>query len=101
MRLHACVHVMHNARMHNSFVPASQLMADLRVKLSQPEISERTGIPQSTLSRIESGVIVDPVGSKYHRLQVLHRELFGAGSEGSEGQPIPPAVEVELVKVAA
>lgn len=78
--------------MHNSFVPAHVLMADLRSRLSQPEIAERTGIAQPTLSRIESGVIVDPVGSKYHLLLSLHRELF-AVAEGSEGQALQQMVE--------
>jgi transcriptional regulator with XRE-family HTH domain len=44
-------------------------------KLTQEQVSERTGIPQPTVSKIERGDVSDVMSKTYRALQALHDEL--------------------------
>ena len=44
-------------------------------QLTQAEISERTGIPQPTISKIERGEVKDVMSRNYRALQELHKSL--------------------------
>jgi transcriptional regulator with XRE-family HTH domain len=44
--------------------------------LTQLQIEERTGIPQSTISKIERGQIHDVLSARYLALQRLYAEMF-------------------------
>ncbi len=44
--------------------------------LTQSEISERTGIPQPTISKVSRGDVADVLSRNYRKLQALHSELI-------------------------
>lgn len=44
-------------------------------KLTQEQVSARTGIPQPTISKIERGDVSDVMSKTYRALQTLHDEL--------------------------
>lgn len=48
------------------------------MKLTQADISERTGIPQPTISKIERGDVEDVMSKTYRALQALYVELTTA-----------------------
>lgn len=54
--------------------------------LTQMQVSERTGIPQPTISKIERGDVDDVMSKNYRSLLALHEEL-------SCGLPPVPAGE--------
>ena len=55
---------------------AQDYVAALRaLKLTQAQISERTGIPQPTISKIERGDVADVMSRNYRALQALHAKL--------------------------
>lgn len=43
--------------------------------LTQVEVAERTGITQSTISKIERGEVKDVMSKNYRALQALHAEV--------------------------
>lgn len=43
--------------------------------LTQAQVSERTGIPQPTISKIERGEVDDVLSRNYRALQSLHMEV--------------------------
>ncbi|MDT0140196.1 helix-turn-helix transcriptional regulator [Acidovorax sp. PRC11] len=43
--------------------------------LTQAQVSEKTGIPQPTISKIERGDVSDVLSRNYRALQTLHAEL--------------------------
>lgn len=43
--------------------------------LTQNEVSEKTGIPQPTISKIERGDVEDVMSKNYRALLALHEEL--------------------------
>lgn len=43
--------------------------------LTQQQISERTGIPQPTISKVLRGDVADVLSRNYRKLQALHAEL--------------------------
>ena len=47
-------------------------------KLTQAQIAERTGMEQSTISKIENGVVKDVLSVSYRALQSLYAELTEA-----------------------
>lgn len=49
-------------------------------KLTQEQVSERTGIPQPTVSKIERGDVSDVMSKTYRALQTLHDELEASPS---------------------
>ncbi|MGW3888811.1 helix-turn-helix domain-containing protein [Micromonospora chokoriensis] len=57
-----------------------------RADLSQRELAERSGVPQPTLARIESGRAVDP------RFRTVERLVTAAGGEVAVGVPTALAV---------
>ena len=55
---------------------AKELVLAIRAfGLTQVEVSERTGIPQPTISKIERGAVEDVMSKSYRELQALHAEL--------------------------
>lgn len=56
--------------------PKEYVLAFRERGLTQVQIEERTGIPQSTISKIERGQIHDVLSSKYVALQALYAELY-------------------------
>lgn len=63
--------------------PAADLLRSLRKRLSQTEISRRTGIPQPTLSRWETGGVPD-ASDDTMRLVQLAAELEAANGSAKE-----------------
>jgi transcriptional regulator with XRE-family HTH domain len=62
---------------------AQELLKAIRAKpMTQVEVSSRTAIPQSTISKIERGDVGDVRASTYLSLKRLYDELF---------EPVPPA----------
>ncbi len=62
--------------------------------MTQAQVSERTGIPQPTISKIERGEVDDVLSRNYRALQSLHTEVVEnrvpmSGSRASA--PIPAA----------
>lgn len=53
--------------------------------LTQAQVSERTGIPQPTVSKIERGDVDDVLSRNYRALQALHDELLASEKEPSHG----------------
>lgn len=51
------------------------LMAIRAFGLTQVQISERTGVAQSTISKIERGEVADIMSKSYRALQALHHDL--------------------------
>lgn len=45
--------------------------------LTQSQITERTGIPQPTLSKVLRGDVKDVLSRNYRQLQALHTEVCG------------------------
>lgn len=65
---------------------ARDFVLDLRKwGLTQAQISERTGIPQPTISKIERGTVEDVLSRNYRSLQAVHQE------EAAKHLPQPPA----------
>lgn len=63
--------------------------------LTQAQVSERTGIPQPTISKIERGEVDDVLSRNYRALQSLHTEVVecpvavrGAGTSVPFAQPV-------------
>lgn len=54
------------------------VLAIRRFGLTQAQISEKSGIPQPTISKIERGEVSDVMSKNYRALQSLHLELVGA-----------------------
>lgn len=56
---------------------AKDYLQTIRVKhkLTQAQVSERTGIPQPTVSKIERGDVSDVMSKTYLALRALHDEL--------------------------
>ncbi|MBN3853811.1 helix-turn-helix transcriptional regulator [Paraburkholderia sp. Ac-20340] len=60
---------------------AKQLIDELTsAGLSQGKVSEATGIPQATISRIQNGKIADTKASYWNRLSAFHAQHFAARS---------------------
>ncbi|WFF02572.1 GNAT family N-acetyltransferase [Micromonospora sp. WMMD964] len=57
-----------------------------RADLSQRELAEKSGVPQPTLARIESGRAVDP------RFRTVERLVRAAGGELAVGVPATPVI---------
>lgn len=58
---------------------AKQLIDELTASgLSQGRIGDATGIPQATISRIQSGKIADTKASYWNRLAAFHGQHFAA-----------------------
>lgn len=55
--------------------------------LTQAQITERTGIPQPTISKIVRGEVSDVMSKNYRALQSLHTELTQSPA------PAPAATE--------
>lgn len=55
--------------------------------LTQVEVADRTGITQSTISKIERGDVKDVMSKNYRALQALHAEV------SSEVRPTPAKAE--------
>jgi transcriptional regulator with XRE-family HTH domain len=53
-------------------------------KLTQVQVSARTGIPQPTVSKIERGDVEDVRASTYLALKALHDELQAPAWDGTE-----------------
>lgn len=49
--------------------------------LTQSQVSERTGIPQPTISKIERGGVDDVLSKTYLALKALHDELYAPQRE--------------------
>ncbi len=45
--------------------------------MTQSDISERTGIPQPTISKVARGDVSDVMSRNYRKLQELHTALIG------------------------
>ena len=58
--------------------------------LTQTEIDRRTGIPQTTVSKILRGETQDVMSRTYRRLQALHAEVC-AQTPGGRGEAETPA----------
>lgn len=57
---------------------AKDYIAAIRIYgLTQVQISQKTGIPQSTISKIERGDVQDVMSRNYRALQALLAELKG------------------------
>lgn len=55
---------------------AQDYVAAIRRKgLTQAQIAERSGIPQSTVSKVERGDVKDVLSKNYRALQALHNEV--------------------------
>lgn len=52
--------------------------------LTQAQISERTGIPQPTISKIERGDVKDVMSKNYRALQSLHESMAAGQSTSPE-----------------
>ena len=63
--------------------------------LTQQAISERTGIPQPTLSKVLRGDVADVMSRNYRKLQTLHAEVIGGTGHLPGGAP-----EVSAAKAA-
>lgn len=58
---------------------AKEFVEDLiRSGLTQQAISEKTGIPQPTLSKVLRGSVNDVLSKSYRKLQALHTEVTAA-----------------------
>ncbi|WP_227242449.1 helix-turn-helix domain-containing protein [Paraburkholderia caribensis] len=69
---------------------AKQLIDELTADgLSQGKIGDATGIPQATISRIQSGKIADTKASYWNKLNAFHVQHFAARAATS---PEPAAV---------
>lgn len=56
-----------------------ELVKALRKKgLTQQQIADRSGVPQSAISKIERGTVRDVLSARYFALQALHAEVYGA-----------------------
>ena len=44
--------------------------------MTQAEVAAETGIPQSTISKIERGEVEDVMSRNYRALQALHRKVI-------------------------
>ncbi|MGW5556008.1 GNAT family N-acetyltransferase [Micromonospora sp. NPDC003944] len=64
-----------------------------RADLSQRQLAERSGVPQPTLARIESGRAVDP------RLRTVERLVRAAGGQLTIGIPAPTSGTADLTPV--
>lgn len=68
---------------------AKELLAEIRsAGMTQAEVSEKTGIPQPTISKIERGAVDDVMSRSYIALQKLQRairatHIAGRNTEGS------------------
>ncbi|MEL4181213.1 transcriptional regulator [Roseateles sp. PN1] len=51
------------------------IAAILQSGLTQCEISERTGIPQPTISKVVRGDVSDVLSRNYRKLQALHKKV--------------------------
>jgi len=61
--------------------PAKQLVDELTADgVSQSKIGAATGIPQATISRIQTGQIADTKASYWSRISSFHTEHFSAKS---------------------
>jgi transcriptional regulator with XRE-family HTH domain len=52
--------------------------------LTQAQVAERTGIPQGTISKIETGLVKDVLSKTYIALQALHGELLAPKRRASD-----------------
>lgn len=50
--------------------------------LTQAEVTEKTGIPQPTISKIERGEVEDVMSKNYRALLALHEELVKNKAQG-------------------
>ncbi|MBJ9964475.1 helix-turn-helix domain-containing protein [Burkholderia seminalis] len=67
--------------------PAKQLVDELTADgVSQSKIGAATGIPQATISRIQSGQIADTKASYWNRIAAFHGEHFAAKSVSQPAQ---------------
>lgn len=59
---------------------ARDLVSDLLASgLTQVALAERTGMAQSTISKVLTGRVADVLSVNYRKLQALHCEMFPAG----------------------
>lgn len=56
-------------------------------RLTQVEVSQKTGIAQSSISKIERGTVEDVMSRNYRALQTLHAEVVAAAA------PAQPAAQ--------
>ncbi|MCY1166575.1 hypothetical protein D9M73_65170 [compost metagenome] len=68
---------------------AKDLVVAIRAHgLTQAQITEKTGIPQPTISKIERGDVDDVMSRNYRALQSLHEDLEkAAGAKTAETAP--------------
>lgn len=52
------------------------LMAIREMGLTQVQISERTGVPQGTISKVERGQVGDVLSKTYLAIKALYDELY-------------------------
>jgi predicted transcriptional regulator len=55
--------------------PRDLLIAIRESGLTQAQVSERTGIPQPTISKLERGDVQDVMSRNYRALQALYDEI--------------------------
>ncbi|WP_257803326.1 hypothetical protein [Burkholderia glumae] len=69
--------------------PAKQLIDELTADgVSQSKIGAETGIPQATISRIQSGVIADTKASYWIRIEAFHTAHFAAKADAAAGAAV-------------
>lgn len=64
---------------------AKDYIAEIRLhsQLTQAEISDRTGIPQPTISKIERGEVKDVMSRNYRAIQELHKSVVLKGKSAT------------------
>lgn len=68
--------------------------------LTQAQISDRTGIPQPTISKIARGDVEDVLSKTYRRLQSVHEEELAKRQPEPANQPfasLPEALQRAVV----
>lgn len=70
------------------------------LKLTQTQISEATGVPQPTISKIERGDVADVMSKNYRALQDFYERTVAKGAANELVPPQPQSAQPAIGKVA-